>query len=577
MTTEEPRVKRGGSTRNVVTLKTKDDDNNDQLNNNHNELHNSDGPSSSSKKKHRRSDSPKKNREKVKRPESGEVAPKDIKKSNDRTENGINNNNNSDDEKPSPHPDGSSGADRGSGSNNNDQPGTLDTPTNNTNTTQHNTIAAAAAAGPSTTSPKPLRLSEKFKALFKRDKKKEKPRNSRSSQNINNLNLNNASNGGAHNNGKDDKKEDPRSAREKKVTRANCFAELSEELQKKIKKAKLHEDEVNKQFWVLLNVLHFITKESYRMEGQDSPPVQRRRPYAPVKSIEAAKQLAQAPDKDTKKLFKNLEFSGKGGFGRVFGGKDIATRHRVAIKKLPHVTDKDKRNNYSEIAFLMTCEHPNIVKFLSAYEVKEEVWIVMEFLEGGTLNEAVKVHQFSEKHIAYVAREMLKGLKYLHAQGFVHRDLKSANVMMSIDGDIKLIDFGLCADVSEGERVQMLGSPFWMPPEMIHRKPHGCAADIWSFAVCILEMYLKEPPNSSSRLRAMYYIGTEGCKHHIPSRASEQARDFLGRCLEMDPSKRATAVELLEHPFVTQPRLHEGIKDVLRGVFVSNSLALSGI
>eukprot|EP00029_Vermamoeba_vermiformis_P005987 TRINITY_DN2228_c0_g1_i1.p2 TRINITY_DN2228_c0_g1~~TRINITY_DN2228_c0_g1_i1.p2 ORF type:complete len:324 (+),score=105.45 TRINITY_DN2228_c0_g1_i1:886-1857(+) len=294
-------------------------------------------------------------------------------------------------------------------------------------------------------------------------------------------------------------------------------------------------------------------------------------------SSPSRQRLAQAPDKDTKKLFKNLEFSGKGGFGRVFGGKDIATRHRVAIKKLPHVTEKDKRNNYSEIAFLMTCEHPNIVKFLSAYEVKEEVWIVMEFLEGGTLNEAVKVHQFSEKHIAYVAREMLKGLKYLHAQGFVHRDLKSANVMMSIDGDIKLIDFGLCADVSEGERVQMLGSPFWMPPEMIHRKPHGCPADIWSFAVCILEMYLKEPPNSSSRLRAMYYIGTEGCKHHIPSRASEQARDFLGRCLEMDPSKRATADELLEHPFVTQPRLHEGIKDVLRGVFVSNSLALSGI
>lgn len=127
---------------------------------------------------------------------------------------------------------------------------------------------------------------------MQRDKKKEKPRNSRSSQNINNLNLNNASNGGAHNNGKDDKKEDPRSAREKKVTRANCFAELSEELQKKIKKAKLHEDEVNKQFWVLLNVLHFITKESYRMEGQDSPPVQRRRPYAPVKSIEAASECS---------------------------------------------------------------------------------------------------------------------------------------------------------------------------------------------------------------------------------------------------------------------------------------------
>ena len=98
--------------------------------------------------------------------ESGEVASKDIKKSNDRIENGTNNNNNSDDAQPSPHPDGSSGADRGSGSVNNDQPGTIDTPTNNTNTTQATAISPATSTGPST-SPKPLRLSDKFKALFK--------------------------------------------------------------------------------------------------------------------------------------------------------------------------------------------------------------------------------------------------------------------------------------------------------------------------------------------------------------------------------------------------------------------------
>lgn len=258
----------------------------------------------------------------------------------------------------------------------------------------------------------------------------------------------------------------------------------------------------------------------------------------------------RSPDQNTKKLFKNIEFSGKGGFGRVFGAKDRTTKKHVAIKKLPHVTEKDKRSNWCEIGFLATCKHPNIVRFLDAWEVKDEVWIVMEFLEGGTLHEAIKVHQFCERHIAYIAREVLKALDFLHNNKFVHRDLKSANVMMSVDGEIKLIDFGLCADVSEGERTQMVGSPFWMPPEMIRREPHGCPvrsdhffsstlpisthrssviihyththtlsltsenvcyqADIWSFAVCLLEMYLREPPNASSRLRSMFITATEG-------------------------------------------------------------------
>jgi serine/threonine protein kinase len=192
-------------------------------------------------------------------------------------------------------------------------------------------------------------------------------------------------------------------------------------------------------------------------------------------------RIVRSPDQSTKKLFKNIEFSGKGGFGRVFGAKDRTTKKHVAIKKLPHVSEKDKRNNWCEIGFLATCKHPNIVRFLDAWEVKDEVWIVMEFLEGGTLHEAIKVHQFCERHIAYIAREVLKALDFLHNNKFVHRDLKSANVMMSVEGEIKLIDFGLCADVSEGERTQMVGSPFWMPPEMIRREPHGCPVHLLPF------------------------------------------------------------------------------------------------
>lgn len=370
---------------------------------------------------------------------------------------------------------------------------------------------------------------------------------------------------------------DKRRDTEKRTYTASCVAELPEEWQKKLKKSHLEESALNEHFFILCNVLHFLTKDSFRMPDQEKE-TRERRPYASQSMMDTAKQLLESTD-NIKRYYKNIEFSGKGGFGRVFAAKDIQTKKRVAIKKLPHGSDKDRKNNYCEIAFLSTCNHANIVKFNRSWEFndKQEVWIVTEFLEGGTLSEAVKVHQFTERHIAYVAREILKALKYLHSMGYIHRDLKSGNVMMSIEGQIKLIDFGLCCDTAEGDRLQMLGSPYWIPPEMIKKKRHGCPADIWSFAVCVLEMYLKEPPHCDSRLYAMFTAASAGLQSAIPARASENARDFLSKCLEINPKKRWTAEQLLTHPFVTAPKLEEGIRDVLRGVFVSNSLALSGI
>ena len=321
-----------------------------------------------------------------------------------------------------------------------------------------------------------------------------------------------------------------------------------------------------------------MTKDIFQLPNQEKE-IRDRRPYASAELIAHAESIIDSNPETLKKAYRSQELSGKGGFGRVFAARDSVTKKRVAIKKLPHGTEKDKKNNFCEIGFLSTCNHPNIVRFIKSWEMveKQEAWIVTEFLEGGTLAEAVKVHQFSDRHIAYVSREILKALQYLHSMGYVHRDLKSGNVMMSTEGHIKLIDFGLCCDVTEGPRLQMLGSPFWIPPEMIKKHKHGCAADIWSFAVCVLEMYLKEPPNGESRLYAMFTAATSGLKSAIPSRASEHARDFLSHCLEMNPRKRWTAEQLLEHPFVTQPKLEDGIREVLRGVFVSNSLALSGI
>lgn len=145
---------------------------------------------------------------------------------------------------------------------------------------------------------------------------------------------------------------------------------------------------------------------------------------------------------------------------------------------MDHRTEREILSNLSEVAFLRECDHPNIVKFISAYKTNKELWVTMELMEGGTLSDAIKLFDFKEPHVAYVAQEMLAALKYLHERQFVHRDLKSKNVMMTTEGTIKLsnacldsrssfaVDFGLCTDVSSGPKQSMLGSPFWMPPEV---------------------------------------------------------------------------------------------------------------
>jgi serine/threonine protein kinase len=131
----------------------------------------------------------------------------------------------------------------------------------------------------------------------------------------------------------------------------------------------------------------------------------------------------------------------------------------VAIKRVPYTSSKDKRKALQEVRFLRYCgEHPNIVGIHRAHLVKEELWMVMEFLEGATLMQAVSIHKFSELQIAYIARYMLKAICFLHENQIAHRDLKSSNVMLTTSGSVKLIDLGLCTDVSQGQVTHMVGS-----------------------------------------------------------------------------------------------------------------------
>jgi len=180
------------------------------------------------------------------------------------------------------------------------------------------------------------------------------------------------------------------------------------------------------------------------------------------------------------------------------------------------------------------------------------MWIATEFLDGGTLTQAVANFRFQETHIAYLVKNILFGLSFLHKNMLAHRDLKSANIMLTVQGDVKLIDFGLCSDISQGEVVHMVGSPFWMPPEMIKRQLHGLPVDVWSFGICVMEMANGHPPNRKSSIEAMFVAAADGypLPFEEPEIWSDQFNDLLSHCLLCDPYERWTANQLLEHPFL---------------------------
>ncbi|PKI85041.1 non-specific serine/threonine protein kinase [Malassezia vespertilionis] len=258
---------------------------------------------------------------------------------------------------------------------------------------------------------------------------------------------------------------------------------------------------------------------------------------------------------DPNMLYSKVKKIGQGASGSVYVAKALASNQRVAIKAMDLAHQPRKELIINEILVMKESQHPNIVNFLDSFLLRNsDLWVVMEFMEGGALTDVIDNNTLEEAHIAAICLETCKGLEHLHNHSIIHRDIKSDNILLNNLGQVKITDFGFCAKLTDqkSKRATMVGTPYWMAPEVVKQKEYGAKVDIWSLGIMAIEMIENEPPYLDEEpLKALYMIATNGTPTlKKPENLSRELKGFLAVCLCADVKSRATADELLQHEFL---------------------------
>uniref|UniRef100_A0A671M588 non-specific serine/threonine protein kinase n=1 Tax=Sinocyclocheilus anshuiensis TaxID=1608454 RepID=A0A671M588_9TELE len=259
---------------------------------------------------------------------------------------------------------------------------------------------------------------------------------------------------------------------------------------------------------------------------------------------------------DPRSYLENFMKIGEGSTGVVCIAREKHSGRLVAVKMMDLRRQQRRELLFNEVVIMRDYQHRNVVEMFKSALVEEELWVIMEYLQGGALTNIVSETRLSEEQIATVCEAVLQALAYLHSQGVIHRDIKSDSILLSLDGRIKLSDFGFCAQISKDipRRKSLVGTPYWMAPEVISKSPYGTEVDVWSLGIMLVEMVDGEPPYfSETPVAAMKRLRDEPAPtvrnvHQV----SPMLKDFLKRMLTRDPLERASATDLLEHPFLLQ-------------------------
>eukprot|EP00736_Rhodelphis_marinus_P010930 Rmarinus@m.17798 len=325
---------------------------------------------------------------------------------------------------------------------------------------------------------------------------------------------------------------------------ATGFMGLPPEWEEVLKKSGISREDIKEHPVEVVEIMNF------QANGIRGKPISLMSEKDLLKKVKEAVRVKKANPRD---VYRDMKKIGEGSSGLVYCATDKDGK-TIAVKRIQTPSRADLTAVENEIALMTLSQHKNVVRYYDTFYFDHALWIALEYMDGGCLTDVLTAMTLDEKQISFVCRELLLALEFLHQNNRIHRDIKSDNLLMNQNGDLKVADFGYAVQLTQetAKRTSVVGTPYWMAPELIRGQEYDPKVDIWSLGILAIECAEGEPPlMDEPPLRALYLITTSPPpKLKEKGKWSDNFHDFLQKCLGSEAKDRSTAAELLQHPFI---------------------------